>query len=77
MAELNSVGLGGALHDVQEAGEGELAEDGGEDRAEALVADGRLVHGITRRGAPEILPKAELGRGDRRSVEHHPAAPRA
>ncbi len=70
VAVADRVGLRHSLHDVQQADVGELAEDGGEDRAEPPALHLRLFDRIDRRGSPQILTKAEFGRGDRRSVVH-------
>ena len=57
-----------ALDEVHQADVGQVAEDGGEDRAEATMADFRLLDGVFGRGSPQVLSESELGRGDRRAV---------
>jgi hypothetical protein len=57
-----------ALDEVHQADVGEVAEDGGEDRAETAMPDFRLLDGVFGRRPPQVLSESELGRGDRRPV---------
>jgi hypothetical protein len=59
MAVVDRLELRRSLDDVEDAGIGQLAEDGRQQWPEAGVLDRRLLDGVTRRGAPKVFRGTE------------------